>query len=137
MAKSHTNDGNLPEIRPLSRKIILTKASAKGLTNKAALKERHIEHVCINIANQLMVKQREMLVNELEQYYINRGIFVNIELNGPDKTSITLMCSLFHNTSIDRIADETNFFTYLKRAGFKRVVLEDNENNVWAYRLEK
>jgi hypothetical protein len=137
MVKPYTNVGNLPEIRPLSKKFILTKASAKDLLRKAVLKERHIEHVCVHITNQLMVKQREMLVNELEQYYINRGMFVDIELSGPDKTAIKLMCSLFHDASIVRIADETNFFTHLKKAGFKRVVLEDTDNNAWTYRLGK
>jgi hypothetical protein len=137
MVRPYTNVGNLPEIRPLSGKFIPTKASAKSLLHKAVLKERHIEHVCIHITNQLMVKQREMLVNELEQYYINRGIFVDIELSGPDKTAIKLMCSLFHDASIGRIADETNFFIHLRKAGFKRVVLEDNDNNIWTYRLGK
>jgi hypothetical protein len=111
--------------------------AAQGLMNKANSREKHIKYICNNVANQLMVKQREMLANELEQYYLNRGMFVDIELGGPDKASIKLMCPLFRETSIDRIVDETNFFAHLKNAGFNKVVLGDNEGNVWTYRFKK
>lgn len=125
---------HLQAIEPGSSQYI----AAQGLLHKTLLRERHIEHVCVNVANQLMVKQREMLANELEQYYVNRGIFIYIELSGQDKTFIKLVSSLFCEASIDRIADETHFFTHLRNAGFKRVVLVDNnEENVWTYRLGK
>jgi hypothetical protein len=111
--------------------------TAQGLMHKAILREKHIKYVCANVANQLMIKQREMLANELEQYYLSKGIFIDIELGGPDKASIKLMCPLFRETSIDRIVDETNFFAHLKKAGFNKVVLGDNEGNVWAYSFKK
>jgi hypothetical protein len=110
---------------------------AGSLKKKAHAREKHMEHVCAGLANQLMEKQREMLASELEHYYVNRGIFVDVELSGPEKTSLRLACALFREASIERIADETNFFVHLKNAGFKRVVLADTDENVWNYRLGK
>lgn len=111
--------------------------AAQGLMHKTHTRERHIEHVSINVANQIMIKQREMLTSELEQYYVTRGIFVDIELSGPDKTYMKLSSSLFREASIDKIADGTKFFAHLKRAGFKRIILEDNEDNAWTYSFAK
>jgi hypothetical protein len=111
--------------------------AAQGLMHKANVRERHMKHVCADVANQIMVKQREMLASELEQYYVNRGILVDVELSGPDKTFLRLWCSLFREASIERIADETTFFAHLKNAGFRRVVLGDNDENVWTYRFGK
>ncbi len=111
--------------------------AAQGLMHKTILREKHIKYVCANVANRLMIKQREMLANELEQYYLSKGIFIEIELGGPDKASIKLLCPLFRETSIDRIVDETNFFDHLKKAGFNKVVLGDNEGSIWTYRFKK
>jgi hypothetical protein len=122
---------HLEEIQPESSQYV----AAQDLMHKTFLREKHIEHLCVNLANELMVKQREMLVSELEQFYVSRGLFIDIELSGPDKTFMKLMCSLFRETSIERIADQTNFFAHLRKAGFKRVVLSDNEENVWTYKL--
>lgn len=124
---------HLGAIEPESSQYI----AARGLMHKALLRKKHVEKVCVNVANQLMVKQREMLAAELEQYYVNRGIFVDIELSGMDKTCMKLGCSFFCEVSVDRIADETNFFALLRKAGFKRVVLGDNDENVWTYSFER
>ena len=112
-------------------------AAAQGLMHKAHTREKHIERISVDVVNQVIIKQREMLTCELEQYYVTRGIFVDIELSGPDKTYIKLSSSLFREASIDRIADGTKFFAHLKKAGFKRIVLEDNEDNAWTYSLAK
>jgi hypothetical protein len=122
---------HLKEIQPESSQYV----AAQNLMHKTFVREKHIEHICTNLANELMVRQREMLVSELEQHYVNRGLFIDIELSGPDKTFMKLMCSLFHETSIERIVDQTNFFAHLQKAGFKRVVLSDNDENVWTYKL--
>ena len=127
-AKKH-----LKEIQPDSPQY----KAAQSLLRQTLLRERRMEHICVNVANQIMVKQREMLVNELEQYYANRGLFIDVELSGPDKTSMKLVCPLFRETSVDRIADETSFFTQLKKAGFTKVMMSDDDENVWTYRLEK
>jgi len=85
---------------------------------------------------QHMVNQRETLVNELEQYFINKGIYVEIELNGSDKTSLRVSSALFRVPSINRIADETAFFLHLKRVGFTKIVFENREGGVKVYKLE-
>lgn len=127
-AKKH-----LKAIRPESSEYV----AAQGLMHKAHTREKHIERVSIDVVNQVMIKQREMLTSELEQYYVTKGIFVDIELSGPDKTYIKLSSSLFREASIDRIADGTKFFAHLKKAGFKRIILEDNEDNAWTYSFAK
>jgi hypothetical protein len=111
--------------------------AAQSLLHATLMREKRIDHMCLNVANQVMVKQREMLALELEQHYKGRGLFIDIELSGPDKTLMKLMCPVVRETSIDKIVDETNFFDYLKEAGFKRVVMCDNEENVWSCSLEK
>jgi hypothetical protein len=111
--------------------------AAQSLLHATLLRERRIDHMCLNVANQVMVRQREMLAHELEQHYKGRGLLIDIELSGPDKTLMKLMCPVVREAAIDKIADETNFFDYLKEAGFKRVVMYDIEENVWSCSLEK
>jgi hypothetical protein len=124
---------HLKEIEAESHEYI----AARGLMREVLLRERKIKNVCIGIEHHLMIKQREMLADELEQHSHKRGILVEIELSGPDKTSIRLMCPLLREVSIDRIVNETNLFTYLKKAGFKQVVLGDNEEYIFTYSFEK
>jgi hypothetical protein len=83
-----------------------------------------------------MVRQRETLANELEQYFISKGIYAEIELSGPGKTSLRVSSSVFRVASINRIADETGFFSHLKRVGFTSIIFENNEGAVKTYRLE-
>ncbi|MBA4416867.1 MAG: hypothetical protein C0392_02990 [Syntrophus sp. (in: bacteria)] len=109
---------------------------ARRLLRETLSRERQIENVSMHVTNQLMVKQREMMANELELYYVAKGILVEVELSGPDKTAIKLLSSAFCELTIDRIADKTNFFSHLKEAGFKRVILGDHEENIWSYNLK-
>jgi hypothetical protein len=111
-------------------------SAAQDLMRNALVREKRIEHVCTGVTNQLMVKQREMLASELGQYYASKDMFVDVELSGPDKTFLTLICALFCGASIERIVDNTSFFAHLAKAGFKRVAFADSEENVWSYRLE-
>jgi hypothetical protein len=108
---------------------------ARSLLHKTLVRERQIDHICLSIANQVMVKQREMIARELEQLYVTKGLFIDIELSGPDKTFMKLACPLFRETSIDRIADESGFFGHLEKAGFSKLLISDDEENVWTYKL--
>jgi hypothetical protein len=111
--------------------------AVRGLMNEVHLRERKIRIVCIGITNKLMIKQREILTDELEQNYLSRGMLVNIELSGPDKTSIRLVCPLLRETSVEKIFHETNLFVYLRKAGFKKVILGDNEEYARTYNIGK
>jgi hypothetical protein len=111
--------------------------AAKGLKRQAQARGRHMERVSVHVTNHLMIKQREMVASELEQYSLNRGILVDIELSGPEKMFMKLGCTLFCDTSVGRIVDETRFLNYLRKAGFKRVVFEDNVENVWTYSVKE
>jgi hypothetical protein len=110
-------------------------AAAKDLRRRTQLRERHMEHVCADMTNRLMIRQREMVAAEMEQYYTTRGILVDIELSGQDKQFMRLACSLFREASVERIVDETRFLSHLKKAGFRRLVFDDTEENVWTYTL--
>jgi hypothetical protein len=110
-------------------------AAAKGLKRQARARERHMERISAHVTNRLMIKQREMVASELERYSVNRGILVDIELSGPEKMFMKLGCTLFCDTSVGRMVDETRFLDYLEKAGFRRVVFEDNDENVWTYRV--
>jgi hypothetical protein len=112
-------------------------ASVKQLMHEVLMRERKIKTLCSSIANNLMIRQREIFTDELEQYCLNRGMFVNIELSGPDKTSMRFLCPSLLETSIDRIFNETNFFSYLSQAGFRKVMLGDNEEHTRTYRIEQ
>jgi len=89
-----------------------------------------------NVIRQLSIKQREMMTSELEQYYINKGLAVEVELSGPDKTFISLLSPLFCRNSVDRIVERTNLLFYLKEAGFRRATLGDSNEEVWVYDLK-
>jgi hypothetical protein len=95
-----------------------------------------MKDACINAVHQHMVKQRETLANELEQYFITKGMYVEIELSGSGKTSLRVTSAVFQEASINRIADETGFFSHLKRVGFVSIIFENNDGKVRAYRFE-
>lgn len=111
-------------------------ATARHLMREALSRQKQMANVSMHVTNQIIVRQREMMAHELEQYYVSRGILVDVELGGPEKTAIKLTGSAFCDTTIDRIADRTSFFDHLKQAGFKRVVLGDNEENLCSYNLK-
>jgi hypothetical protein len=108
---------------------------AQRLMREALSRERQMENVSVHVTNELMIRQREMMAGELEEYYVGRGILVEVELSGSDKTCIRLASAAFCETAIDRIANKTNFFSHLREAGFKKVILGDHEENAWAYSL--
>jgi hypothetical protein len=111
-------------------------AAARHLLREALSRQKQMANVSLHVTNQIIVRQREMMAHELEQYYVSRGILVDVELGGPDKTAIKLTGSAFCDATIDRLADRTNFFDHLKQAGFKRVILGDNEENLCSYNLK-
>ena len=110
--------------------------AAQGLSDEIVLRQRQMKDACANTVHQHMVRQRETLANELEQYFISKGIYAEIELSGPGKTSLRVSSSVFRVASINRIADETGFFSHLKRVGFTSIIFENNEGAVKTYRLE-
>lgn len=106
---------------------------ARKLMQEVNSRQRQIEKVSANVANHLMIKQREMLAEEFELHYLSRGIYVDIELSGPDKTFIKFMSPLLRETLVDRMINDTYFLTYFREAGFRRVTLADNMDYSWAY----
>jgi hypothetical protein len=110
--------------------------AAKRLTEEVLLRQQQMKDACSNAVHQHMVKQRETLANELEQYFVNKGIYAEIELSGLGKTSLRVSSSVFRAASINRIADETGFFSHLKKVGFTNIIFENSAGDVKNYRLE-
>ena len=111
-------------------------AAAQGLADEVLVRQKQMKDACVNAVCQHMIKQRETLVNELEQYFVNKGIYAEIELSGQDKTSLRFSSSVLQKASINRIADETGLFSHLKRVGFTSIIFENNDGEVKIYRLE-
>lgn len=97
--------------------------------------KEHVRNLGAYVAHQLMVKQREMITIEFEQYYISKGLPIEVELSGPDKTYISLFSPLFCRNSVDRLVERTNLFSYLKEAGFRKATIGDTNEETWAYDL--
>jgi len=123
---------HLKAIEPVSSQYV----PAQHLMREVRSRKRQLKNMSMHVTHELMVKQREMMASEFEQYYVSKGIIVEVELSGPDKTCISLLSSLFNKASVDRIVNRSNLFTYLTEAGFKRVILGNNEENVWTYNLK-
>ncbi len=134
-AYGRVNDArrHLGEISPESPQ----HAAARDLMREVLLRERQMKTMCVNAAHDLMIRQREMLASELELHYANRGIPVDIDLRGPDKTCIRMFCPLFCAASVEKLAHESNLFVYLKEAGFEVVVLGDGDEYSWEFNIGK
>jgi hypothetical protein len=128
MKKPYTGSTGLHEDQCLSG----NSAASKPMKKDGA---RQIKNQGMHVTHQLMVRQREMMANEFEQYYIGKGLLVEVELSGPDKTCISLLSSLFCKDSVYRIVEKTNLLSYLREAGFKKATLGDSDEKVWAYDL--
>jgi hypothetical protein len=110
--------------------------AAKELAGEVSIRKKQIQDACTNIVHRHMVNQREILANELEHYFVNKGIYVEIELNGSGKTSLRVSSPVFQITSIKRIAYETAFFFHLKNVGFTNIAFENNDGEIRMYKLE-
>lgn len=146
MEKPYSVDVELSEDQYVSDDSIPTKPKGKNSAENAAPAKSNVRHIrgkkknnedlVVDVTRQLMVKQREMVASEFEQYYLSKNLPVEVELSGPDKTYISLSSVLFCNDSVGRLVEKTNLFHCLKEAGFEKVALGDSEERIWAYDLK-
>ena len=127
---SSQKDRSLPEVKVIAERMGKNKAKEVNSVKRPA------GNPGMSAAHQLMIKQREMMTHELDEYYNSKGLSVDIELGGPDKTFISLFSPLFCRDSVNRIVENTNFFLYLKKAGFRKATIGDNGRKVWVYDLK-
>lgn len=109
---------------------------AQSLAQVVILRTRQMEDACAKAVRQHMAHQREILANDLEQYFMAKGIDVEISLNGTGKTCLRVCSAVFRAASISRIADETAFFNHLRKVGFTSISFENSEGGVTVYNLE-
>jgi len=110
--------------------------TAKGLADEVVLRKKKMRDAYAVAVNQYMVNQRKTLANELDQYFVSKGIYVEIDLDGADKTSLKISSAVFRVRSINRVADETAFFSHLRRAGFTSISFDNSVGEVKSYKLE-
>lgn len=110
--------------------------TAQNLLGRVRGRKKRVEDLADDVTRQLMVKQREMMASEFEQYYISKSLPIEVELSGPDKKYISLLSVLFCADTVSRIAEKTNLFYCLREAGFEKVALGDNDEKSWVYDLK-
>lgn len=110
--------------------------TAKNPLSPVRGKKRRGGDLADDVTRQLMVKQREMMASEFEQYYINKSLPIEVELSGPDKKYISLLSVLFCIDTVSRIAEKTNLFYCLREAGFEKVALGNSDEKSWVYDLK-
>ncbi len=95
-----------------------------------------MEAVSASLVERLMVRQREMLADEIEFLYLARGLDIRIALTGPDKSHLTIESAPLCEVFIARMVRDTEFIMLLERADFKKVTLGDGEGFVWNHSFE-
>lgn len=110
--------------------------AARNIVFQVYQGKKQVENLRVYAANQLMIRQREMMASEFEQYFASKGLPVEVQLSGADKTSINFLSSLLCRDSVDRITERTNLLSCLKEAGFKKAFLGDGDEAVWTYDLK-
>lgn len=110
--------------------------TAQNLLGRVRGRKKRVEDLADDVTRQLMVKQREMMASEFEQYYISKSLPIEVELSGPDKKYISLLSVLFCIDTVSRIVEKTNLFYCLREAGFEKVALGNSDEKSWVYDLK-
>jgi len=107
--------------------------AARPLIHEVEARLRSIEKASAVLAKRLMIRQREMLVDEFEFFYLAKGIDARVILSGTDKSCLKMECAPLSEVSIMKIVRDSDFLVYLETAGFRRVTLGDGESFVWTH----
>jgi hypothetical protein len=106
---------------------------ARRLMDEVLARMKAMEKVSAMLTKRLMIRQREMLVDELEFFYLAKGFDARISVSGPDKSCLKMECPPLSEVFILKMVQDTDFLVYLDRAGFKKVILGDGEGFSWTY----
>lgn len=108
-------------------------SEAMTLMDEVVSRMRAMEKVSAMLTKRLMIRQREMFVDELEFFYLAKGFDARISVSGPDKVCLKMECPPLSEVFILKMVQDTDFLVYLDRAGFKKVTLGDGEGFSWTY----
>ena len=108
-------------------------SEARHLMDEVVARMKAMEKVSAMLTKRLMIRQREMLVDELEFFYLAKGFDARISVSGPDKSCLKMECPPLSEVFILKMVQDTDFLVYLDRAGFKKVTLGDGEGFSWTY----
>jgi hypothetical protein len=108
-------------------------SEARHLMDEVVARMKAMEKVSAMLTKRLMIRQREMLVDELEFFYLAKGFDARISVSAPDKSCLKMECPPLSEVFILKMVQDTDFLVYLDRAGFKKVTLGDGEGFSWTY----
>jgi len=109
---------------------------AQELLKEVQSRMEEMEKVSLTLTRHLMIKQREMVGEEFEFYCLAKNLDARVVLTGSDKSHLRIECTLFGETFIQRMVQDSDLLLHLERAGFKKVTLGDGGHIVWTHTFE-
>src|SRR5262249_61731989 len=79
---------------------------------------------------------REQWADEMERGMLRKGFDVHITLSGADKTVMTMQYVLLSRPTVYQL-QESDFFSTMKKRGFKKAILTDGYGRSWTFDLTK
>jgi len=101
---------------------------AQQLLKEVAVREKDYKksrEVMEENAQKEMRKKREATARELDRDFLNKGMDVNIQLSGSEKTTIKLECVLFSRPMVFVLVDKSDLLKELKNVGFQKVIFSN------------
>ena len=124
---------HLEAVKPKSKEY----PEAKRLIKKVQARLAEMEKVSVTLVENLMMRQREMLVEELEFLCLTKGLEARIALSGPGKSRLVMECAPFCEAHVHKITRDSDFLAYLEKAGFTKATLGDGDGFAWQHSFEK
>jgi len=109
---------------------------AQRLLEEVQSRTEGMEKASLALTHHLMIRQREMVGEEFELYCLAKNLDARIVLTGSDKSHLRIECTLFGETFIQRMVQDSDLLLHLEKAGFKKVTLGDGGHIVWSHSFE-
>jgi hypothetical protein len=132
------DSGGFPEAKRHLAAIEATQAEykqAQQISQNIARKEG-IERAREKENNRLAdIAAREYAAKEMERRFLDRGLDAHITAVGKDKTTLRLKYVLVSRPMVHQLANDTATMQSLRKAGFKKLILDDGYREQWTIDL--